>query len=197
MADQPAGPGHVHAGRRAGRAPAALLPGLRAQGKQRARRQRPLLPALARALARVCCSRWAPAHSSARSAGPSARARPARARAGDCSACGSPPRSRSSSSTPRRSSSRASSPRAIRRASRGIFGDGGWLSLPAAAAVGVVLALLVRGGRAAIEFAARLRRERPPLRRDSARILRPTPVFLIAAAPLAACSPSRAPPSWL
>ena len=80
---------------------------------------------------------------------------------------------------------------------QGIFGDGGWLSLPAAAAVGIVLALLVRGGRAAIELAARLRRERPPLRRDSARILRPTPVFLIAAAPLAACSPSRAPPSWL
>ena len=30
---------------------------------------------------------------------------------------------------------------------QGIFGDGGWLSLPAAAAVGIVLALLVRGGR--------------------------------------------------
>ena len=80
---------------------------------------------------------------------------------------------------------------------QGIFGDGGWLSLPAAAAVGIVLALLVRGGRAAIELAARLRRARPPLGRDSAPILRPKPVFLIAAAPLAACSPSRAPPSWL
>lgn len=80
---------------------------------------------------------------------------------------------------------------------QGIFGDGGWLSLPAAAAIGAVVALLVRGGRAVIALAARLRGDRPLTRRDGTRLPKPRPVFLIAAAPLAACSPSRAPPSWL
>jgi hypothetical protein len=77
----------------------------------------------------------------------------------------------------------------------GIFGDGGLWALPSAAAVGGVLALLVRGGRAAIGLAARLSRRRPSrARRSRPAARRPAPVFIAHASPLACCAPGRAPP---
>jgi hypothetical protein len=76
----------------------------------------------------------------------------------------------------------------------GIFGDGGWWALPAAVVVGGALALLVRGGDAAVALAARLRTRRPVLARAAAVQARPAPVFVVPASPLAACAPSRAPP---
>jgi hypothetical protein len=76
----------------------------------------------------------------------------------------------------------------------GIFGHGGLWALPAALAVGAVLALLVRGGRAAIAFAARLGRARPRGRRRLALARRPAAPVLIPPSPLAACSAGRAPP---
>ncbi len=76
----------------------------------------------------------------------------------------------------------------------GIFGDGGLWAIPAALAVGAVLALLVRGGHAVVALAARLRRSRPSAAPRGLPIRRPAPVFLVPASPLAACAPSRAPP---
>jgi hypothetical protein len=76
----------------------------------------------------------------------------------------------------------------------GIFGDGGWWALPAALVVGAALALIARGGRAALALAARIGRARAAHARRSAPRPRPRPVFLIAASPLAGCSPERAPP---
>ena len=76
----------------------------------------------------------------------------------------------------------------------GIFGDGGLWAIPAALAVGAVLALLVRGGHAVVALAARLRRSRPSAEPRRLVTRRPAPVFLVPASPLAACAPSRAPP---
>ncbi len=77
----------------------------------------------------------------------------------------------------------------------GVFGDGGWWALPAAAAVGGAVALLVRGGRAALRLAARPRRHRAASAgRPCADMPAPEPVFLLVPSPLAACSPGRAPP---
>jgi hypothetical protein len=77
----------------------------------------------------------------------------------------------------------------------GIFGDGGLWALPVAAAVGALIALLVRGGQVAVELAARLRRARPGRARRSPAARRPASVFIVPASPLAACAPSRAPPA--
>jgi hypothetical protein len=80
----------------------------------------------------------------------------------------------------------------------GIFGNGGWWAIPASLAVGGALALLARGGRAAISFAARLGRRSRPARSRSARpLLAPAPVFIVHASPLACCAPGRAPPASL
>jgi hypothetical protein len=75
-----------------------------------------------------------------------------------------------------------------------IFGDGGLWALPAAVAVGAVLALMVRGAEAAVALAARLGSKRPALARATAVAVRPGQVVLVPASPLAACAPSRAPP---
>jgi hypothetical protein len=77
----------------------------------------------------------------------------------------------------------------------GIFGNGGLWAVPAALAVGAALALLVRGGQAAVTLAARLRRSLPSPAPSSLAPRRLTPVFIVPASPLAACAPSRAPPS--
>jgi hypothetical protein len=76
----------------------------------------------------------------------------------------------------------------------GIFGDGGLWALPAALAVGAVLALLVRGGRAAVALVARLGRSGLRERRSSALALVPATPVLIPPSPLARCSAGRAPP---
>jgi hypothetical protein len=78
----------------------------------------------------------------------------------------------------------------------GILGDGGVWALPAAIAVGSLLALLVRGGRALVEHVARLRRERRPAApaRAPKRAVRPGSAVLPRLAPLACASAGRAPP---
>jgi hypothetical protein len=77
----------------------------------------------------------------------------------------------------------------------GIFGDGGWWALPAAAVVGGALALLVCGGRVAVAVAARRGRRRGIAAAEApAAVRRPRRVLLVAASPLAACAPERAPP---
>jgi hypothetical protein len=77
----------------------------------------------------------------------------------------------------------------------GVFGGGGWWALPAAVLVGGVLTLLVRSGSAAVAFVARRRgRPRPARSRRGQQALRPAPVFVTPASPLAACAPGRAPP---
>lgn len=78
----------------------------------------------------------------------------------------------------------------------GILGDGGLWALPAAIAVGGLLALVVRGGQALVARVARLRRE--PSRTVSGRALRPVvcppAVALPRLAPLAGAFAGRAPP---
>jgi hypothetical protein len=78
----------------------------------------------------------------------------------------------------------------------GILGDGGLWALPASVAVGGLLALAVRGGRALVGHVARLRRQRP--RSAGARppklVFRPGCVALPRLAPLAGASAGRAPP---
>jgi hypothetical protein len=79
----------------------------------------------------------------------------------------------------------------------GILGDGGLWALPAAIAVGGLLALLVRGGRALVERVARLRRERaiaPAPARTPKRAARRPALVLPRLAPLACASAGRAPP---
>jgi hypothetical protein len=76
----------------------------------------------------------------------------------------------------------------------GIFGDGGLWALPVAAAVGGVLALLVRGERAALALAARLGRSRPRTRHTSVPVHSSAAPALIPPSPLAVCSAGRAPP---
>jgi hypothetical protein len=79
----------------------------------------------------------------------------------------------------------------------GIFGDGGLWAVPAALVVGAALALLVRGGEAAIVFVARLARHPSPARWRGPSTRPPAPVFIAHASPLARCAPGRAPPSLL
>jgi hypothetical protein len=78
----------------------------------------------------------------------------------------------------------------------GILGDGGLWALPAAIAVGGLLALVIRGGRALVARVARLRRERPRIApaRAPARVARPASLVLPRPAPLAGASAGRAPP---
>jgi hypothetical protein len=76
----------------------------------------------------------------------------------------------------------------------GVFGSGGWWSVPLAVAFGAVIALLLRGAEAAIALIARAR-SAPPRRSAVAR-RQPPPrvVFLRAPSPLASSAPGRAPP---
>jgi hypothetical protein len=78
----------------------------------------------------------------------------------------------------------------------GILGDGGLWALPAAIAVGGLLALLVRGGRALVARVARLGRRRPRVAaaRAPKDAVRPARVALPRLAPLAGASAGRAPP---
>jgi hypothetical protein len=81
----------------------------------------------------------------------------------------------------------------------GILGDGGVWALPSSVAVGGLLSLLVRGGRALVARVAALRGQRPRITvaRAPERVLRPDRVALPRLAPLAGASAGRAPPSRL
>ena len=75
----------------------------------------------------------------------------------------------------------------------GVFGHGGLWSIPAAAAVAVVVVLVIRVGRAVIRIASRLGRSESPtesLTPDA----RPQQVFLAVLSPLARAAAGRAPP---
>jgi hypothetical protein len=79
----------------------------------------------------------------------------------------------------------------------GVFGDGGLWAVPAALAVGAVLALVIRGARRVVALIAeRVRRRRPRGLAGPADggVLRPAPVFVRPCAPLARLSAGRAPP---
>jgi hypothetical protein len=78
----------------------------------------------------------------------------------------------------------------------GILGDGGLWALPASIAVGGLLALVVRGGRALVACVARLGRRPPPAAtaRAPRRVVRPASATLPRMAPLACASAGRAPP---
>jgi hypothetical protein len=78
----------------------------------------------------------------------------------------------------------------------GILGDGGLWALPASIAVGGLLALVVRGGRALVSCVARLGRRRPPVAaaRAPKGVVRPARVTLPRLAALAGASAGRAPP---
>jgi hypothetical protein len=76
----------------------------------------------------------------------------------------------------------------------GVFGGGGWWSVPLALAFGAGIALLLRGADAAIALIVRARsaarpRSVSPRREPAARV-----VFLPAPSPLASAAPGRAPP---
>jgi hypothetical protein len=76
----------------------------------------------------------------------------------------------------------------------GVFGAGGWWSVPLALGFGTGIALLLRGADAAIALIAQARsptRPRPvtPLREETPRV-----VFLPARSPFASAAPGRAPP---
>jgi hypothetical protein len=74
----------------------------------------------------------------------------------------------------------------------GMFGHGGFWSLPAAAFVGAVMALLVHGGRALLGIAARHRCGR--VTRSTGSWPARAPVGAPACGPMASCAAGRAPP---
>jgi hypothetical protein len=80
----------------------------------------------------------------------------------------------------------------------GILGDGGLWALPASIAVGGLLALVVRGGRALVACLARLGRRRGVVgtARSPRRVVALDSVTLPRPAPLASASAGRAPPRW-
>jgi hypothetical protein len=78
----------------------------------------------------------------------------------------------------------------------GIFGSGGWWALPASAAVGALITLLVAGARAVVGVVARLRARAL----STGRAAMPTSPRssgppALRRAPLAACCAGRAPPA--
>lgn len=75
----------------------------------------------------------------------------------------------------------------------GIFGQGGWWALPAAAFVGALMTLLVRGGRALLFILGRDRRTRhvPPAPPRHPRVCWGAPLRT----PMASCAAERAPPA--
>lgn len=77
----------------------------------------------------------------------------------------------------------------------GVLGDGGWWAIPAAVAIGGALALLIRGGRAAIALVARLGcAPTRPARRALPAWSRPAAASFIRLTPLATAAAGRAPP---
>lgn len=78
----------------------------------------------------------------------------------------------------------------------GIFGSGGWWALPASAAVGGLVTLLVSGARAVVGVVARLRARTPSGGRAAiATAPRPSSPATPRPTPLAACRAGRAPPA--
>jgi hypothetical protein len=76
----------------------------------------------------------------------------------------------------------------------GVFGEGGWWSVPIAIAFGTVIALLIRGADAAVAALARIRQHRSGPRAPVRDLPRPREVFLPALTPFATAAPGRAPP---
>jgi hypothetical protein len=77
----------------------------------------------------------------------------------------------------------------------GVFGHGGLWAVPVSAAVGLVVALVLRAGRAVLDAAARLAPELPRLR--ALPLVVPAGVLPAAARPLAHSAAGRAPPRVL
>ena len=78
----------------------------------------------------------------------------------------------------------------------GIFGSGGWWALPASAAVGALVTLLVTGARTMVGIMARRRAGTPSAGRAAmATPSRPSGPSTPRPAPLAACRAGRAPPA--
>jgi hypothetical protein len=76
----------------------------------------------------------------------------------------------------------------------GVFGEGGWWSVPIASVFGAVIALLVRGTDAAVAAIARARHRHRPRARPKAPARRPADAFVPALDPFASAAPGRAPP---
>ena len=76
----------------------------------------------------------------------------------------------------------------------GVFGDGGWLAIPAALAVGGLIALVLRGASAAERWAARRSRSFRQSRRRTIATPRPLEVWISRPEPLASEAAGRAPP---
>jgi hypothetical protein len=77
----------------------------------------------------------------------------------------------------------------------GVFGDGGWIALPLAAAVGLLVAALVRGADAALTASGRAQITlRLQLALDAGSILAARPARRAPRAPLAGVGAGRAPP---
>lgn len=77
----------------------------------------------------------------------------------------------------------------------GVFGHGGLWAVPASAAVGLVVALVLRAGGVVLEAAARFARESP--RQRPLRLVLPAGVRPAVARPLASSAAGRAPPRAL
>ncbi len=75
----------------------------------------------------------------------------------------------------------------------GIFGHGGWWSLPVAAAVSLIIVALLRVGRTLVQLAARSRRA-PRRRSRTVSLPRPAVLLLAGGRPLAHAAAGRAPP---
>jgi hypothetical protein len=78
----------------------------------------------------------------------------------------------------------------------GVFGDGGWWAVPAAMAVSLALALLLRGADRVLALVARRRRAPSASPRPTAPVRRPSFVGIAPLAPLAVGGAGRAPPGF-
>jgi hypothetical protein len=76
----------------------------------------------------------------------------------------------------------------------GVLGSGGWLMLPLSAAIGGLLALLLRGAQAVLAFVRRVRAARPAASAASPPQLRPALVLAPRRGVLAGSAAGRAPP---
>jgi hypothetical protein len=78
----------------------------------------------------------------------------------------------------------------------GVFGEGGWLAVPLALALGAVVAAALRVSDAAVAWVASRAAARPAAATARPRAaVRPAPVFRFAPKPLAAAAAGRAPPA--
>jgi hypothetical protein len=76
----------------------------------------------------------------------------------------------------------------------GVFGEGGWWSLPLAIVFGAAIALVLRGAEAAVAFVAYVRSAPSPRSTREPQRDAPRPLFLPPRSPFASAAPGRAPP---